>query len=443
MARLANMLERLPPTFTIDRGSLVEQLLALVSLQLALYDEDLDFVQRSHWVLHASRRDDLVKLGALFELPAAAWESDEMYRARLVATIRGRLQGAVTRADLELVLRTILASAQISLGLRYADIGPQTAGERAFFATGPLAQAERPAFTEFPLVLRRSPQLAHRNGVVRPLEHFEAHNRGIDECALELALTGAQRSRTTMPVIVNSTTGELIAFAGLVPCGQMLRISAGPERALSATLDGVDVTSRVYTANGFEPGPGFKPLLPDPAPRSLRLARGVNDLWIFSLALYDHPSFDRAAFAMPTPTLRQGEFNDAASSEPPSRFDDALFHQEPIGTLDVFWREKQAASFRFDVPACAVLRPRELGAAADELHAQLFDLLQSTIDMLRGAAVLGVVRARPFESLQRSNDRCRVASAHLPPESASAGVDLLAALGCLFDVTALDRSRFA
>ena len=61
------MLERLPPPWRIESGSLLEQFLSLISLQLETFDEDMDRVQRSHWIDTAFDRGDLEKLGALFE----------------------------------------------------------------------------------------------------------------------------------------------------------------------------------------------------------------------------------------------------------------------------------------------------------------------------------------------------------------------------------------
>ena len=44
-------------------------------------------VQRAHWVETALDREDLDKLGALFDVPILPWEPAELYRARLKATI--------------------------------------------------------------------------------------------------------------------------------------------------------------------------------------------------------------------------------------------------------------------------------------------------------------------------------------------------------------------
>ena len=59
MNRLDNMLERLPPPWRIEAGSLLWRLLQIVGNQLDAFDEDLDRVQRSHWIETAFDRVDL------------------------------------------------------------------------------------------------------------------------------------------------------------------------------------------------------------------------------------------------------------------------------------------------------------------------------------------------------------------------------------------------
>ena len=437
MNRLDNMLERLPPIYRIERGSLLHQVFELVSLELATFDEDLDRVQRSHWIDHAFDRADLEKIGALCEISPGSWEPDRLYRARLKATIAARLAGSVTRKDLERVLTEILVGAQDVMGLRMFALRP---GASALFATGESERPDEPRFVEFPLARRRSQQLIERGGRLKPLERFTAENRGMGATALELVLRGVAGKRTAVPVIINLTNGCVLGFAGLVRAGAELRVELGANGALHATLDGRDVTSRLYSSDRFVTGARFEPVIPDPSPRPIRLERGVNDLWFLSLALYDQPGLDQAMLAMASPDLVQGVFADARA-ESVSDFDFAVFHQPIAAVLDCWWDEREPASFRFDVPAGAVRRDADDPDAPELERDHLFGLLQDTVDLLRAAAVRGEVRPRALADVQPAEDRGFVWSPHLEPEQTSSGEDALASLGALFDLSGLDQSH--
>jgi hypothetical protein len=90
------MLDRLPPVYGIQSGTLLNSLIALVANHQAAYDEDMQRVQRSHWLDTAFDREDLGKLGALFDLAMLPWEPDYLYRTRLKATVAARLAGVQT-----------------------------------------------------------------------------------------------------------------------------------------------------------------------------------------------------------------------------------------------------------------------------------------------------------------------------------------------------------
>ncbi len=111
MNRLDAMLDRLPPIYGIDEGTLLRQVLGVIAVDLATWDEDLDRVQRSHWVRTAFTRRDLERLAELVDVQAAPWESEDFFRARLVALTKARLDGAVTWAAIEAALLRILDSA--------------------------------------------------------------------------------------------------------------------------------------------------------------------------------------------------------------------------------------------------------------------------------------------------------------------------------------------
>src|SRR5262245_2053241 len=108
MNRRDAMLDRLPPIHRIEKGALLWQIVALAGNAVTAFDEDMDRVQRSHWLDTAFDREDLAKLGELFGVLIQPWEPEGLYRQRLKATVAARLQGAVTRGCIEPALTRIL-----------------------------------------------------------------------------------------------------------------------------------------------------------------------------------------------------------------------------------------------------------------------------------------------------------------------------------------------
>lgn len=445
MTRLDSMLDRLPPVYRIEAGSLLYDVLALVALQLESFDEDMDRVQRSHWIDDAFDRDDLAKIGALVGMAPESWEPDPLFRARIKATLAARLQGAVTQASLELVLTRLLAAAQKSLGVRHLELLPEGPGAPAIFRSGPADWRQRPRFVEFPPRRRRSPGLLAIHGLVKPLDQFIVDNQGREETSLEGVIRGVAGGRTALPLLVNLTTGSAVGWEGVVRLGDDLRMSVDAHGKLVARLNDVDVSDRLYTTGAFVPQVKFTPVVPDPSPTPIRLARGENRLWYLSLALYDLPSLDVAMLAMASPEQTQGVFSAKA---PPGamelaggRWDDAVFYQQPAAALDLWWNEFAPAAFRFEVPSGAVRRTVEKrGDDPEGDRTRLFALMQETVEQLRAAAVDGRVAAMPFADQQRSYDRV-VVPRDVQHEQGSPGDDRVG-FAALFDVTAAEGSRF-
>ncbi len=253
MNRHDAMLDRLPPIYTIQAGTVLERLIALLANQQEVYDEDMQRVQRSHWIDTAFDREDLSKLGALFEVPAMPWEPDYLYRTRLRATVAARLRGAVTRDVLEFVVRQILDGVLESLGANYmgASTGP--------FHSGPGADWRKPAFVEFPPVTRRAGALVQARGLLRALDKVTLRNLGLKPVPLQGSIRGLAGGTCMVPVLVNLTTQMVMAYIGDIPCGQELRFGADDDGKLVARLNGQDVRDRIYTATGFVAGAEFSP----------------------------------------------------------------------------------------------------------------------------------------------------------------------------------------
>ena len=440
MNRLDTMRDRLPPVWGSEPETLTHGLLALVANLLAALDEDLDRVQRSHWVDTAFDMQDLARIGALVEVVPAPWEGEALYRARLKAIVAARLAGAVTRTAMEGVLVQILAGAQESLGVRYFPLPTGAGRTAAVFANTSVAGSGEPAFDEFPVRRQRPEEILGDGGRLRPLSVFDVQNLGLFPTNLFVVIRGAPGLRTAVPLIANLTNGQVLVFRGTVACGSELRLGAAPDGKLEATLDGVDVAARFVTGTGFVAGERFAPIPPDPEPMPLVLEPGLNTLWFYPLALYGEHGLGSGVLGMPDREAHHGRW-EGRYGDGEARFGDALFEQEPFAGVDLWWNETTPASFRFEIPSGVVRR--EAGRRPDpELDRErLFGLLQDAVSLLRAAGVDGRVTARPFRSEQRQTDRCR------PGPAIRAGDEQrleggLAGLEAIFDFSAESGARY-
>jgi len=429
-SRLEAMLERLPPPLAIDPGSVIGDLLAVVDIALACDEEDVDRIQRSHWLDQAFDVVDLGRLGALFGIPPAPWEPLAMFRARLRAEVGALLSGSVSVAQLDRAVERIMEGARQALGLR-------------FNATADIA--------EFPPATRRSPDLLARHGLVRTHDRFVLTNRGLDPAPAQVALFGVAGGGTAQPVVVNRTTGQASGWRGVVPAGRVLRLrSRGPGQTVTADLDGQDVTARVWSTAAFGPGAVVED---DPA-RPLVLVRNDNVLAVETLARYDDPGLDHAAYGVAGPALAQGRFGTAGGQGDDGNggeggdaagtpFDDSVFVTGPVAAVDVWWTERQPAVFDVVVPWGAVARVARRRPEPEEDRRRVLELLASQVDRLRAAAVVGRVRdQRLTETHPAATDRLAVLAPVATTEVASAGQDRLAATSGQFDVTPRDQARF-
>jgi|GEM_PF-2316014 len=384
MNRLDAVLNRLPPIYTLQPGSLLHQVMALFGNHLTTYDEDMNRVQRSHWVDTAFERQDVAKLGALFDIAPAPWEPTYLYRQRLKATIAARLRGAVSRDVLEFVLVQIIDAAQQSLGLRFFDL-PSTVGTgQPVFYTGESSDPMVPAFIEFPKRRQRSVALMEQRGLLRSLGKVTLTTRGLYPVPLQGVLRGVNGGLTTVPVLVNLTNGQVLVYVGDLPCGQELRLGLGEEGELTATVGDRNVQDQIYTGSGFVPGAQFTPLVPDESPHPLRLERGDNQIWYFPLALFDANSLNAGVYGMPAVDLQHGRFAELGQEPIGTLFDKSLFEQPPGVSLDLWWDEDSPANFRFTIPTGALrqdISRRPMDFAAITGYALTLVSLESSGDL--------------------------------------------------------------
>lgn len=441
MNRLDNMLQRLPPIFNVEQGSLLYQVMALFANMLAAYDEDMNRVQRSHWIDTAFDREDLEKLGVLFNVPAAAWEPDDLYRTRLKVTIAARLRGAVTRDVLEFVIVQIIDGAQKSLGTRYFELPTTVSNGRSVFHTGPSELPSQAAFIEFPGQRRRCEQLVNNKGLLRALGKFTVNNKGLHPVPLQGVIRGVNNRQTIVPVIVNLTNGHVFTYIGDLHCGHELHFGVDKKGQVVAQLNGKDVSGDIFTGRDFVPGAEFTPIIPDPEPLPLMFERGENRLWYFPLALFDEKILNVGGYGMPAVDLQHGRFADRTMENVGTLFDKSLFEQPYGVSLDLWWDEDTPARFHFEIPAGVIRRDTNSNSDLEADRTRLFALLQQTVNLLRAAAIDGRVLARPLRDMQKSSDRVRI----LDPTQVKDEMRMesrLSGLSALFDVSALEGSRF-
>ncbi|MGC4084807.1 MAG: hypothetical protein QM736_22515 [Vicinamibacterales bacterium] len=282
----------------------------------------IERVRRTHWIRTTERLEEAEKLGALLDIPRLPGESLDLYRERLLAMAVARLHGATGPREIRQFVFDYVNAAEKALRATLVVGLHGTSFDDAFERS-----ATRPAFVPLAFVengpLRRvSPVLAARGDLVPYLLRWRETNRGLDETVIDIDLRGLFGGRTAIPVVANLTTGQLIGYRDVLRFGQRLQIrpaSAAPgTRDAVATLNGRDVTSRLFSVSAFEQGVPFTLEQLDAVPQLPALARGAND-WIYlQLAHFDVKGLDHAFLSMAGPALREAVFNDTA-------FDDALF----------------------------------------------------------------------------------------------------------------------
>src|SRR5262249_53886292 len=150
------------------------------------------------------------------------------------------------------------------------------------------------------------------------------------------------------------------------------------DRQLQATLNGFDVTNRMFSVGNFQLGVPFTKQQQESEPLLPRLVRGVND-WIFlSVGLYDMRGLDRFFFSIAGKELHEAAFDETG-------FDNSLFPSGSIVHLEMQWIETEPACFELHVPRYVVIEPANNGSASDRPYQQVGDSLVSSVAGLRAA----------------------------------------------------------
>jgi len=442
--------ESLPSPYTMAEDSVLTGILRVAALELETFHEDLDRMRQTHWFGTAFRMVDESKLGALLNIAPLPWENLDLYRQRVLALVAARLRGALGPNEIRQFVYDYLQNSERVLGCTFVP-GLQTVNLRDAFPydeTDPNPSdilKKRPLFRglsveENPRRTRSSQTLADRRGRVPHLLRWTEANKGLDDSVAEFHISGLLQNRTVVPVLVNLTTGDLIGFAGRIFFGQTLSLSRlvpdGPlnDRRLQATMEGMDVSSRMFSVENFQLGVPFSkqqqtaPLLP-------RLKRGAND-WIFlAVGMYDIRGLDRFFFAIAGHDLHEAVFDE-------TRFDASLFPSGTIAHLEMQWAEKEPACFEVNVPRAVVIEPASDAPPSSRPYQQVGDSLAASVAELRAAGVRAQVRFVPFKEEQRQKVTARVPWKILDAEAAPTGETKFVELGARFGESPLDQTRF-
>ena len=445
MNSLARIQEHLPGPYALAADATLSQFLEVIALEFEAFQEDLDRMRQSHWIRFLYRLADAEKLATLVGVTRLAWENLPTFRARLLPLVVARLHGALGPLEIKRFVYDYLRAAEIALadtdnGIAY-ELVPGLARIAFDKAFGPVA--ERPLYR--PLELLENPQqvkisgaLAARSGRVPYLYRWQDQNRGLAETRARFCISGLIGGRTNVPVLVNQTTGDLLGYAGTLLYGQTLVIEeqAESDGVVRATIDGSDVSSRLFSVRGFTLGVPFTkkdiaaiPVLP-------RMARGVNQ-WIFlAVGLYDVKGLNHYFFAIAGRELYEGRFDETF-------FNQALFPSGNVVRLEMDWVETVPACFEVRVPRCLVVEPAAVVAAQkDHPYSQIAEGLESAIGELHAAGVRAEVRFVPFIETQRQKVRVTLSWKVIDPEKGSAGSGGRVSTGGRFGETSIGGSRF-
>jgi hypothetical protein len=434
------MLDSLPAPYAWARTSILAELLDILSLELEIGQEDVHRMRLTHWVEQAYTLGDVARLAALVGSAPLPWESVATFRARLVPLVRTRLRGSLAPGDIRQFVFEYLQAAQEALartaerlsahlvpGLERMD-GP----DAAFATTGERPLVQPLALVENPTRRRRSVGLAETGGRVRYLARWRDRNLGFADASPRFTVLGASSGRTSVPIIINRTTGRWIGYRGVVDVGRKLviRREPGGDRAV-ARLDSADVTDRLMSGNGFRADRPFAEGDLDATPTVPLHVRGDNHWGYLSGGLLGVRGVDHSFFAVASDDLEEAVFD-------ASTFDHAIFPGDHVATIEMEWSEREPASFEVRVPHGVVVEP----APTRSITRSVFGALEATIAQLRAAGVQAALVLEPFAEIQGHRSQVRLPWVSLPVESGPTGDEAGFMLGARFGEAAFGGTRF-
>jgi hypothetical protein len=260
------IVDRLPSFYGAwNRESLFFMLLDAFGKRLDEAQKDLFRVMKAHWV-DTAVREDLDKLGAIFNIKRKLGEKDPDYQRRLKAAIYEYKGGGTVSA--------IISLTKAFLGMKEE--------EKLELLENP------PALVYIEHRLKSGDTWTLRSNSLQDVTpsitfYVEAGDALFDTAKFDESIFPLE---VINPVITNLGTNESIAFKGIIGGGQKLVIQKG-----KVTLDGIDVTDQV--------SPVIVPLI---------LRRGST--WQYKeavkkkIGIFDEAIFDESLFEMAVAMVR-------------------------------------------------------------------------------------------------------------------------------------------
>lgn len=428
MAHVDDILSRLPQLYR--DGAIVRGVAGAPAVQIEVVDQVMREIQRAHWFDTTLELDEAARLAGVLDIAPEAWQTLGTYRGWVRALRDARLrEGSVTPRALQVFIAEYVRAFRASTGERIVpdadvlDDGAEWRTEPARFA---------PALVENP---KRRVYFTPAGSRLEPLAQFSVEQRGIEVALPTLLFIGTPAAGESGLVLINTTTGDALSYAGVVAPGQRLWLTPSADGTVRARLEDDDTTDLLRSIHGVAPGQVWSPEDEVTPPRPLTLVPGTNQLWFLPLARYDLRGLDRGMLAMPDLSLMEGRWDSTA-------FDSSVFFQEPGVVLRMGWREAVPASFEIQLPSQLV--PSGPGGADATLtaRAQLGDALDAAINQLRAAGVGSRVVLEPFRDAQGQRDRLALVLPKMVAERGSVGADRLLEAGGVFEVTRYDDSTF-
>jgi len=431
MGRTDSMAARLPQLYRdgeLLRGSVTGHtggVLDLPAVQLEVLGEEEVEVQIAHWFGTARSLGEAAALAALLDFEPESWQTLPLFRT-WVNSMRDSmlLDGAVTIRGLEVFVEEYSRGFQSATGIAAV---PQ------IDSWSPVPSINDAALIENPLLKRD--QRVPQTGGIEPLLQFQVLQKGLDESFASFLLNGLALGPEYVPVIVNVTTGQGLVFKSPVPVGGRLWLMADSDGGMTANLEGTDATANLFSVSDVSPGNPWGGNQAKQPAQAIRLARGANDLWFFPLAHYDALGLDRFLFSLPDLLTQQGRWDQ-------SRFDHALFYQEPAMLLHVLWQETQPAKVEIQLPAGAMLSAAGRFIPALAARTELESSLAEGVGKLKAAGVETSVELLAFREEQRQREFLRTILPLTVRERGPVGEDKLPDAGGVFEVTAFEGSTF-
>jgi hypothetical protein len=412
MKRVDDMAARLPPLYR--EGQTVQRFLDQPAVQIEVIDEYAARVQRSHWFNQTVEIDEAARLAALLDFIPEPWQTLDLFRtwihSQRDATL---LHGAVTVAGITRFVSEYTKGFEDAADVRF--------------------EARSAELVEQPT--RRRYAAAPAVGGLAPLSRFSIEMKGLDDTTASLLLTGLGGGPESVPVVVNLTTGEGLVFIGNVAPGQRLWLQAQDDGLVTARLERADVTASVRSITGLAPGTVWEASQVQNPPRSLRLVRGVNDLWFLTVAHFDAFGLDRVLLGLADLALQQGRWEE-------TRFDHALFHQDPGVQLRMTWLETAPASFQVRLPLGLALRRATAAGRVEHDRDQFATSVDAGVRRLRAAGVRSDVVALSFAETQATSDFLTGMQPVRVREVGATGAERLPDKGGVFSITEFGNSTY-